>query len=112
MRWRVAAQRRRTPDPPAGTKGSAMKHSLTTTGLYATIVDLRAAARAARTPARSAATGPAAATFPRPLPARLEHALWRARQHDRDRYPSPSVDAADLEDRLRRIDRSMHGRFY
>lgn len=44
-----------------------MKHSLTTTGLYATIVDLRAAALAARTTARSAATGPAAATVSRPL---------------------------------------------
>ncbi len=89
-----------------------MKHSLTTTGLYATIVDLRAAALAARTPARSAATGPAAATVSRPLLARLEHALWRARRRDLDRYLAQSVDAADLEERLRRIDRSMLGRFY
>lgn len=42
----------------------------------------------------------------------LERALWRARQRDLDRYPAQSVDAADLEERLRRIDRSMLGRFY
>jgi len=89
-----------------------MKHSLTAPGLYATIVDLRAAALAARAPARSAATGPAAASFPRPLLARLEHVPWRARQRDLDCYLAPSVDAADLEERLRRIDRSMLGRFH
>ena len=97
-------------DPPTSTKGTAMKHSLTTTGSYAAIVDLRAAMRAARDPARTVSIRPAAAA--RSLLDRLERALWNSRQRELDRYLAQAVDAADLEDRLRRIDRSMLGRFY
>ena len=89
-----------------------MKRSLTTTGSYAAIVDLRAAALAAGAPARPAASRPATAGASGSLLDRLEHALWRARQRDLERYLAQSVDAADLEDRLRRIDRSMLGRDY
>ena len=89
-----------------------MKHSLTTTGLYATIVDLRATALAARAPDQTAATRPATARVSHSILDRLERALWRARQRDLDRYLAQSVDAADLEDRQRRIDRSMLGRYY
>ena len=89
-----------------------MKHSLTTTGSYAAIVDLRAAMRAARDPARTTSIRPATAAGSRSLLDRLENALWRARQRDLDRYLAQAVDAPDLEDRQRRIDRSMLGRFY
>ena len=89
-----------------------MKHSLTTTGSYAAIVDLRAAMRAARDPARTTSIRPAAAAASRSLLDRLENALWRARQRDLDRYLALAVDAVDLEDRQRRIDRSMLGRCY
>ena len=89
-----------------------MKHSLTTTGSYAAIVDLRAAMRAARDPARTTPIRPATAEGSRSLLDRLEHALWRARQRELDRYLAQAVDAADLEDRQRRIDRSMLGRYY
>lgn len=89
-----------------------MKHSLTTTGSYAAIVDLRAAALAAKAPGRTAAIRPGTTVASRSLLERLEHALWRARQRELDRYLAQSVDPADLEDRLRRIDRSMLGRYY
>ena len=89
-----------------------MKHSLTTTGSYAAIVDLRAAMRAARDPARKKSIRPATAAGSRSLLDRLEHALWRARQRELDRYLAQAVDAVDLEDRQRRIDRSMLGRYY
>ncbi|MBK6803906.1 MAG: hypothetical protein IPG84_03095 [Betaproteobacteria bacterium] len=49
---------------------------------------------------------------PRSLLDRLERALWRARQRELDRYLAQAVDAPDLEDRQRRIDRSMLGRYY
>jgi hypothetical protein len=99
-------------DPPTSTKGTAMKHLLTTTGSYAAIVDLRAAMRAARDPARTTSIRPATAAGSRSLLDRLENALWRARQRDLDRYLAQAVDAVDLEDRQRRIDRSMLGRYY
>ena len=89
-----------------------MKHSLTTTGSCAAIVDLRAAMRAARDPARTASIRPPAAAGPRSLLDRLERALWNARQRELDRYLAQAVDAPDLEDRQRRIDRSMLGRYY
>ena len=89
-----------------------MKHSLTTTGTYAAIVDLRAAALAARDPARTTSIRRAAAAGSRSLLDRLERALWHARQRELDRYLAQAVDAADLEDRQRRIDRSMLGRYY
>lgn len=89
-----------------------MKHSLTTTGSYAAIVELRAAALAAQGPVRTPSIEPATAAGSRSLLDRLEHALWRARQRALDRYLAGAVDAADLEDRQRRIDRSMLGRYY
>ncbi len=89
-----------------------MKHSLTTTGSYAAIVDLRAAMRAARDPARTTSIRRAAAAGSRSLLDRLERALWHARQRELDRYLAQAVDAVDLEDRQRRIDRSMLGRYY
>lgn len=43
---------------------------------------------------------------------RLERALWRSRQRGIERQLEGATDAADLEDRLRRLERSMFHRYY
>ena len=43
---------------------------------------------------------------------RLERALWRSRQRELERALEGSVDAADLEARLRRIEWRMLYRYY
>jgi hypothetical protein len=43
---------------------------------------------------------------------RLERALWRARQREVERQLEGAVDAADLEQRLRRLERSILHRYY
>jgi hypothetical protein len=43
---------------------------------------------------------------------RLERALWRARQREIDRRLEGAVDATDLEEKLRRLERRHFHRYY
>lgn len=92
----------RIPGLPA--ERNVMKHSLTAPlGPVPALFDLLAAGLAGGAPGRVA--GAARKAPARPLLERIEHALWRARQRQVERYLASSVDLADLETRLKDLER-------
>jgi len=96
-----------------------MKHSLTgSPNTHPSLFDLLAESLGGGTrkdaTERSPAADPAersSALAPTMLE-RLERALWRSRQRGIERQLEGATDAADLEDRLRRLERSMFHRYY
>lgn len=87
-----------------------MKHSLTASqGPVPALFDLLAAGLAGGAAGRVSATGPVAPV--RSLLDRIEHALWRSRQRELERYLASSVDLVDLEDRIRRLERRAFHRY-
>ena len=85
-----------------------MKHSLTAPlGPVPALFDLLAAGLAGSAAGRVSAAQPKAPS--RSFFDRIEHALWRSRQREVERYLASSVDIADLEGRLRQLERrSIH----
>lgn len=91
-----------------------MKHSLTSPHIgVPALFDLMVSGLVGRpTPRHGPSKDP---TGPAPrvsLLDRIERSLWRSRQRELERQLESSVDAADLEDRLRRIERRMFHRYY
>ncbi len=88
-----------------------MKHSLTAPlGPVPALFDLLAAGLAGSAPGRMAGEAPGLPA--RSLLERIEHALWRSRQREVERYLASSVDLADLETRLKDLERRpfhLHG---
>ncbi|CAG1001888.1 hypothetical protein BURK1_02925 [Burkholderiales bacterium] len=88
-----------------------MKHSLTAPATpLASMFDLLAHHLSWR-PTGVGATPPRAPRTGRSLVERLENAMWRARQRDVERALAGSVDRADLEARMRRLERSTPFRY-
>ena len=87
-----------------------MKHSLTAAPRPASLFDLMAEGLGGPAPADSAAERSSA--LKPTLLERLERALWRARQHEIERRLEGAVDAADLEEKLRRLERRHFHRYY
>ena len=96
-----------------------MKHSLTgSRGTHGSLFDLLAESlgggarnEAAARPLVADPAERSSALKPTMLE-RLERALWRSRQRGIERQLEGATDAADLEDRLRRLERSMFYRYY
>jgi hypothetical protein len=91
-------------------KETQMKHSLTAASRPASLFDLMAESLGAPAPADMAAER-SKALKPTILE-RLERALWRARQREIERRLEGAVDATDLEEKLRRLERRHFHRYY
>lgn len=97
-----------------------MKHSLTgSPSTHPSLFDLLAESlgggvRANDSAERSPAVEPAqrSSALKPTMFERLERALWRSRQREIERRLEGAVDAADLEDKLRRLERNMFHRYY
>jgi hypothetical protein len=84
-----------------------MKHSLTQ---RPSVIDLIAEHLAE--PRRPAHDGERSSALKPSVVERLERALWRARQHEIDRALDGATDPADLEAKLRRLERRTLYRYY
>ena len=87
-----------------------MKHSLTYPHPGA-LASLRAVEQLSR-PREPAPNGERSSALKPSILERLERALWRARQRDRERALEGATDAADLEARLRRLELRTLYRYY
>ena len=87
-----------------------MKHSLTSPGPIPALFDLLAAGLAGNAAGRSPSSAPGASPR-RSWLERIDHALWRSRQKETERYLAGSADLADLEARLRRMERRAFHRY-
>lgn len=87
-----------------------MKHSLTSPPRgHGSIFDLMAESLVGAGPD---APGERSSALKPTLLERLERALWRARQREIERRLEGAVDAADLEVKMRNLERRVFHRYY